>query len=307
MARAGLPVPVFVALIAGLGLLCSPPVFTQEDPGVEPPSPDEVRVLLDRVIANQHRDDSDAKCYERRERQFTRTSPNQNEDRILTDRTFRVVPTGTGTLKLLVQENGLAVNAGLYHTELLDWERVLEVAMHPDDPRAKSSLARTERREQQRNELVNGARDAFIANWAGREMAGRRVYDILLLEPNPGFQAHNMAQDVLTHVRAKIWIDHQSGQLARGEADIIRDISVAGFLGKVYRGGHFEIEQAEVAPGVWLPTRYQYDYMGRKFFFGFETHEVTEVGDYRRLGSTADVLNVVRNELQGGKGVPATR
>ncbi len=261
-------------------------------------SDEEIRALADRAIANQHRDDTVLKDYERVQRDVARGS----DARALESKVYRVVPTGTGTLKLLVKDEGRPVDAGFYRKQLLDWEQVLEIDIHPDDPRVKATVAKTEKKSKERKDLVDAARRAFHARWLGRERRDGRVYEILQLEPNLDFHPRNNTQDLLTHARAKVWIEAQSGQLARGEADIIRDISFGGgILGKVYRGGHFEMEQAEVAPGIWLPTRYQYDYMGRKFLFGFETHQLTEISRYRHLGSPSEALALVRNELQSGQ------
>jgi hypothetical protein len=56
-----------------------------------------------------------------------------------------------------------------------------------------------------------------------------------------------------------------------------------------------------VAPGVWLPARYQYDFSGRKFLFTFEEHQYFEDSRYRRLGLPKQALEMVQNELAGGK------
>ena len=61
------------------------------------------------------------------------------------------------------------------------------------------------------------------------------------------------------------------------------------------------MEQAEVAPGVWLPTRTEYEFTGRKFLFPFAEHQVIEASHYRRLGSLQQALVVVQNELSSGK------
>ena len=68
-------------------------------------------------------------------------------------------------------------------------------------------------------------------------------------------------------------------------------------LGKVYRGGRFVMEQAEVTGGIWLPSRYQFDFEGRKFLFGFDLHETTTVSQYRRIGPPQLALVAVRREL----------
>jgi hypothetical protein len=111
-----------------------------------------------------------------------------------------------------------------------------------------------------------------------------------------------MFQGALAHVSAKIWVDHTADQLVRGEARVTNDISFGGgILGKLYRGGVVSMEQAEVAPGVWLPTRYQYDFAGRKFLFPFEEHQLIEVSRYRRVGPPQEALALVQDELAHGK------
>ena len=93
-----------------------------------------------------------------------------------------------------------------------------------------------------------------------------------------------------------------------GEAHIIRDVSFGGgILGKLYRGGVFFLEQTEVAPGVWLPARYQYDYTARKFLFTFEQHQYIEASHYRFLGPPKEALTIAKSDLakaESGHGDP---
>ncbi len=260
------------------------------------PSLEEIRALADRAIANQHSDDAALESYELVERRIVRSSPKSQSS--IEDKTHRVVPTGTGTLKLFLKDHDRPVDAETYRQELQAWEGALSAAVHPDDPGIRALLAKQQKKRKERADLVDAARQAFHATWLGRESRDGRVLDKLALQPNPQFQPKSNSAEMLTHARATIWIDEQTGHLARAEADIIRDISFgAGILGKVYRGGHFSLEQTEVAPGVWFPTRYQYDFAGRKFLFSFEVHQVIEDSHYRRLGSPSQALEVARHDL----------
>ena len=111
-----------------------------------------------------------------------------------------------------------------------------------------------------------------------------------------------MFQDAFAHTTAKLWVDRQMTQIVHGEAHVTSDISFgAGILGKLYRGSVVSMDQAEIAPGIWLPTRYQYDYAGRKFLFTFDQHQIIEVGRYRRMGPPNEALQAVQNELSNGK------
>lgn len=266
------------------------------------PSETEIRALADRVIEAQHRDDLALEEYERFEHRVTRTG---SDRRVAEDKTYRVVPTGTGTLRMLVKNGTSPVDAASYRKQLRDWEQVLEIACNPQDSREQAAYEKSQKRLQQRNELVETTRRAFRATWGGHETRNGRLLDILVLEPNLDFQPRSTAEDVLIHARAKIWIDDSSGHLVRGEADIIRDVYFgAGFLGKLYRGSHFVLENGEVAPDVWLPSRIQFDFSGRKFLFSFEEHDVTEITRYRRIGPPAHALALVQDELAHGGSLP---
>jgi hypothetical protein len=65
------------------------------------------------------------------------------------------------------------------------------------------------------------------------------------------------------------------------------------------------MDQEEVAAGVWEPVTYAYDFTGRKFMFGFEVHQLIEVGQYRRLGPLQQRLSFIRNELNNAGSNPS--
>jgi hypothetical protein len=260
----------------------------------------EINARAQRLATNQHRDDEALKQYERIERHADLTGG--ASPRVMEDRTFRVVPTGTGTLKILLKENGTPTNPTDYRRQLQAWEDVLQLMLRPEDSRAKSAYEKYDRRNQQRAELIDTMIDSFAPQWLGREAFNGRVCDVFQLDLKPDFHPHSLLQEALSHISAKAWVDPDSDQLVRGEAHITRDISFGGgILGKVYRGGVFSMEQAEVAPGIWEPTRYQYDFGGRKFFFSFDEHQIVEASRYHRVGPPKEALILVQNELASTK------
>ncbi len=195
--------------------------------------------------------------------------------------------------------------AAEYRRQLQLWESILEMMSRPDDSRARTASEKYAKRKRERTEFVEAAGKAYLTTWVGREARNGRACDVFELRPNPSFRPHSMFQDALTHVTAKAWVDRETLQLVRGEAHVTSDISFgAGILGKLYRGGVVAMEQAEVAPGVWLPTRYEYDFAGRKFLFPFEQHQTIEAGRYRYIGSLSDALALARDELAAGKSFP---
>jgi hypothetical protein len=272
-------------------------------PTDQTPSQEEVGALVERLVANQHRNDDALAEYERHERQTRRKGGNE---RIVEDKTYRVVPTGTGALRLLVEENGQAVKPEFYQKELRELEKVLLNALHPAEARQQQAIRKWEKRTGERRELVDAVPRAFRFSWLGRETRNGRILARLQLDPNPDFKPASRNVQMLAHVGAVLWVDEKEGQVARIEAEVIRDIAVGGgLLGKVYKGGSFVMDQVEAAPGVWLPSRYILNLDGRKFFFPFSVREASEARNYRRIGPPEEALAAVRRELAAGPAQPA--
>jgi hypothetical protein len=292
------------AVAAALALAVLSSGFALAAPQAQAPSDAELQARADKLIANQHRNEQFLDEYERIEHQMDQTAG--MTPKVLEDRTYRIVPNGAGTMKLLVSERGKQVDSAEYRKELQLWEQTLEIALKHDDSRARSAIAKFEKKKKDRAELINSMREGLLRKWIGQETLNDHLCDVIQLDPNPEFHPHSTLQEAIAHVNAKIWVDHNLNQLIRAEAHVIRDISFGGgILGKLYRGGVFAFYQSEVAPGVWLPTRYQYDYTARKFLFTFEQHQVIEVSHYRRVGSTKEALALSQSELASGKTLTA--
>ena len=265
-----------------------------------PPTDAEIAARAKVLLEHQHANDEALEQYERVEHHVDRTGG--ATPRVLDDKTYRVVPTGTGTMKLLLKDGTRPVDPAEYRKQLVSWEELLELMLKPEDSRTKAAYAKWQKRKEDRKELLDATHEAFVKTWAGQETCNGRLCDVYNVQPNPNFHPRTLVQDVLTRVTAKIWVDREANQLVHGEAQVMRDISFGGgILGKLYRGGVFFMQQEEVAPGIWLPTRYQYDFTARKFLFTYEQHQYVEARQYRRVGPPKQALAMAKNELASGK------
>jgi hypothetical protein len=259
------------------------------------PTAEQIQSLVARAVENQHHNDRAIEEFERVEHVVSRKAGENSE--VLSDRTDRVLPSGTGIMRFQMAQGGAPVSPDLQRRQLQYAVSALDLFLHPND-HVKQDLAKFEKRRRDHSELVDAAAKAFRVTWAGRETRGSQTLAKLLLEPDPNYKPTTRLAAVFEHVRAVLWVDESQMQMARLEADIASDITFGGgIVGKVYRGGHFVMEQSEVAPGVWLPTLYTYDVDGRKFLFGFGVHERTGVTRYRRVGPPAQSIEIIRNEL----------
>jgi len=282
----------------------APVAGTPPDGGAQdqPLSPAEVQALSQRAIANQHRNDQLLDQYERIEHSWIRkagTNPPVTQETL-----NRVLPTGTGIMRLPLAAPGKPANPVAYHDQLVYLANVLSMVAQPDASE-QQTLERYRKRQQDQADLVSGVGNAYRFSWLGREMRDGRLLLKLQMDPNPDFHPKTLTAQALTHVRAIAWVDESTAEVVHLEAEVTSDVYFgAGILGKLYRGGRFVMDQAEVAPGVWEPIRYQYDLDGRKFLFPFGDHQITEFTQYRRVGTPAEELQTVRNELNTAAGDP---
>jgi hypothetical protein len=94
-------------------------------------------------------------------------------------------------------------------------------------------------------------------------------YDVYVLSatPKPQYEPPNMQSQALKGMRGKLWIDKATFQWVKVAAQVVKPVSIEGFLAKVLPGTRFELEKTPVAPGIWLPKHYSMRSQARVLFF----------------------------------------
>jgi hypothetical protein len=272
-------------------------------PAAEPPQAEaDKRALLERVIANQKRNDAEQWNYEHLERLEIRkgtASVQAPEVKIA-----RAIPAGTGVDRIPVGPDGKPADEAAYRAELEKLEHALSWAS--EEGRAqRDAYDKVAKKQKERSELIDATRSAFIFTLVGREPRGQCLLARYRMVPNPAYKPTSRATSIFAKVRGFLWIDEEAGQLARADVEVTDDISLGGFLAKIYKGSHFMQERYEAGPGVWLPTYTQYDFDGRRLFVSFAIHERTSFSHYRRIGPPKEALQAIRAELGKGNSAKA--
>jgi hypothetical protein len=287
-----LPTPIlFASLLAACGGISlaqdGPPTVLQSEV-------DEQRALLERVIANQKKNDLAQFTYERQERLEIHKAAAASQPPEI--KTSRAVPAGTGIDRIPLGADGKPMDAAAYRAELEKLERALSWAA--EDGRAqREAYEKIAKKQKERSDLIDATRTAFLYTFIARESRGNRILSKYRLVPNPAYKATSRATSMFSKVRGYVWIDEDAAQLARAEIEVTDDISIGGFLAKVYKGSHLIQERYEMAPGLWFATYAQYDFDGRRLFMSFGIHERTSYSQYRRIGPPKEALQAIRAEL----------
>jgi hypothetical protein len=266
---------------------------TPRQSGVPAQSEAEKLAMLDRIIANQKKNDEGENVYERIERkEIRKNSPGTVPDVKIT----RTVPAGTGVAHIPVGADGKPADAAAYRSELERLERSL--AWAAEDGRAQhDAYDKIARKQKERSDLIEATRNAFLYTFVDQEPRADRMLSKYRMEPNPAYKPTSRTTSIFAKVRGYAWIDEVAGQLARVEVEVTDDISIGGFLAKIYKGSHFMQERYEMAPGLWFASYSQYDFDGRRLFVSFSVHERTFYTQYRRIGLPKEALTAIRSEL----------
>jgi hypothetical protein len=254
----------------------------------------EASSLLDRVIANQKKEDAALELYERVERLETRKNPNDPSPASV--KYSRVIPSGTGMTKISIGPDRQPMDPAAYRASLAGLERALALIVN-DHRSQHEALEKYAKRRKERNDLIDATRNAFLFKFAAHEQRGGLELSKYEMSPNPSFKPTSRFTSIFPKVHGFVWIEENSQELARIEGDVTEDISIGLFLGKIYKGSHFMQERYEVQPGLWLPSFSQYDFDGRKLFSGFSIHERTFYSNYRYIGPPKEALDAIRKEL----------
>jgi len=277
-----------------LFLLATP--LPAQDAAIAPVDAARVRSqeMIDRVVANQKKNEHALDVYERVEKVEVRKTGSDAQP--LSVKISRVIPAGTGMGKISVGPDGKAVDEAAYRTEL---GKILKnLAWAAEEGRAqREAYEKVAKKRRDRDELIDATRRAFLYTFVGEERRGEVLLSKYRMEPNPAFKPASRVEAVFTRVRGWVWVEESSQQLARVEGNVTEDISVGLFLGRIYKGSHFMQERYEIAPGLWLPTFSQYDFDGRKLFSSFAVHERTFYSNYRLIGPPKEALVTLRAEL----------
>jgi hypothetical protein len=265
-------------------------VVPDSRPTIGPAKPD----FFKRVIANQKKGEAALDLYERIERVETRKNPNDPAPTAI--KISRVIPSGTGMVRILVSADGKPRDDAAYRADLESLTRVLAIFVN-DSGSQRDALEKYAKKRKDRNDLIDATHNAFLFTFVANEPRGEHTLCKYKMEPNPAFKPTSRFTSIFLKVRGFVWADEASGELARMEGDVAEDISIGLFLGKIYKGSHFMQERYEFLPGLWLISFSQYDFDGRKLFSGFSVHERTFYSNYRYIGPPKEALAAIRQEL----------
>ena len=190
--------------------------------------------------------------------------------------TREVIDTVNGSLYKQLAINGRSLTPAQQQAD----EQRLQHYINDPDAQARKARARKDDAEKAK-QMLKLLPDAF--NYSVASEAG----DILTLKftPNPNFDPPNREAQVYHAMDGTMVVDRREMRLVRLAGSLMDDVTFGwGILGRLQKGGTFDVQQLEVAPGIWLNRSLDVNMHGKAVFFktiNVQQHEASS--DFQRV------------------------
>jgi hypothetical protein len=153
----------------------------------------------------------------------------------------------------LVQINGQDLSPDQDAAEQQRLTSAIQERQHETpDARAKR-VAKYQKERQQDQQLLEQLTEAMDFTFAGHEVLDSHQVNVFDATPRHGYVPKNMQTDVLTGMKGRLWIDESSFRWVKVQANVVKPVSIAGFLARVEPGTKFELQERPVNAEIWLP------------------------------------------------------
>jgi hypothetical protein len=211
--------------------------------------------------------------------------------------TAEVIETASWLISRQVAKDGHPLSRDDQRKEDADLRKLLT-----DEGERKKLKEDLHDQEDRTRRIIQALPDAFLYQCTGEDTTdtGRRELR-LTFEPNPDYDPPSRDLKVLTGMEGTMLIDPTVERLVRVEATLVRDVDFGwGIFGRLYRGGHFVVEQRPVGDARWAIITLGLHFDGRVFLFkGLHIDSVTTTTDFRHISDDVTLERAVRILLQG--------
>jgi hypothetical protein len=150
--------------------------------------------------------------------------------------------------------------------------RLAGLASNPDQLKRKQREQKTDSDRTMR--ILKALPDAFIFQYdgtvPGTASIGREGVNLIRLKfrPNPAYRPPSHVEDVLVGMEGTVLIDPVEHRIAQMDGVLFQNVSFGwGILGRLDKGGHFLVDQADVGDDCWELSRMGLDFSGKILLF----------------------------------------
>ncbi len=178
------------------------------------------------------------------------------------DTTYGVVETPEGNLRRKLEDHGHPLSPA---DRSADDARIHALL---NDPAQQKKLQRdTDHDDEQANQLLNLLPKAFL--WSIVSENGDLI--TLNFKPDPNFSPDSMEARVFADMAGQVVVSRSEERIRSMRGQMVDDVKIlGGLVGRLHKGGTFQLEHREVAPHHWQLTELHVHIIGH-ILFNFKT------------------------------------
>ena len=186
----------------------------------------------------------------------------------------------------VVQVNGLDLPPAQEAAEQKRLASTIQRRQHEtSDERAKRTAQYQKERHRDR-ELLEQLTEAMNFTFVGQEVVDSHPVDVFEALPRSGYVPKSMQMQVLPGMKGKLWIDETSFRWVKVQAEVVKPVSIAGFLARVEPGTRFELQERPITPSTWLARVFTMQSRAKILFLISKSSEANETYfNYRPNGT----------------------
>ena len=203
-------------------------------------------------------------------------------------KTYHVFMIGGSPYQELIAVNGKPLPPQDQKREQRELEAAISQRRSETESERAARLAKYERDRNRDHSMMQELTQAFDFKLLGEGRLGQHAVYLLQARPRPGYRPPNIETEVLTGMQGNMWIDKETYQWVKVEAEVVRPVSIEGFLASVQPGTSFVLEKMPVTNEIWLPKYFAVKTSAKILnLFRRRTQEIETYSNYRR--ATADL------------------
>ena len=205
------------------------------------------------------------------------------------DAVYQVLETPRGDLRRMLELNGKPLQGVEKDAEL---KRMQGFVNSPEEQAHARKAADAD--SKQASEFLSMLPEAFL--WTVLNDTAQGV--LLQFRPNPGFSPPDSQSKVLSVMAGQMLVSHDGNRIASLRGTLTDDVKFGfGLFGKIDKGGTFNVERRQLAPGRWQITETHVHIGGRALLFKTIGQQEDEVKTEWHV-STAPDLRSALQQLQ---------
>ena len=175
------------------------------------------------------------------------------------DALYQEVDTPVGSVRRMIELNGHPLDSDSTQRET---QRINDFLHDPSFLLKQQKASAHD--DEQASELLKMLPEAFI--WTLKSETGDLAS--LSFRPNPGFRPPNMEARVMSIMAGELIIAKADNRIRTLRGALSDDVKIGyGVLGKLRRGGTFDVERREITPHIWQITETRVHIDGRALLF----------------------------------------